>query len=116
MTRREAQARRDAVLKYFREHPDATGDEAQEALSSGKLTGKKGPPLGLGVLYELRKIARSGSTPATGRSFTSDGIEELRRRAAAIQEALQEADDIVEVSITRDGARIVRLERKNEKL
>lgn len=114
MTRRQSEERKAAVLRFFSEHPDATGDEAQAALTSGRLTGKAGPPIGLGVLYELKR--RAGEThpvpPRTAVEPPRAGAQDrgrLRELARALQEELRLHPDVSEVLVTPTGARVTRL-------
>ncbi len=111
-SRRENEQRKAALLAFFRENPDATGDEAQEALKSGKLTGKRGPAIGLGVLYELRKQAREGvPAPLASPLPPADPVrlQHLRELASQLQRELDGAGDIVSVTITRDGTTVRRV-------
>jgi hypothetical protein len=137
MTRRESEERQQAVLRFFMEHPTATGDEAQKALISGRLTGKKGPPMGIGMLFRVKRqaesLARSGAplppAPAPAPEVfrapavpahvggNNDELEMLRERVRELQRLLANAPGgVVEIHITRDGARMVRLRPSEEEL
>jgi Cu/Ag efflux pump CusA len=113
LTRRKSEERKAAVLDYFLKHPHATGDEAQAALTSGKLTGEKGPQLSTGVLYELRKRAGvmlpDGARAAAGQPASGDAYAELRERAEELKRVLLATPGVSEVIVTREGARVVRL-------
>lgn len=113
LTRRDSEERKQAILEHFLKHPDSTGDEAQALLVSGKLTGKKGPQLSTGVLYELRKRATTMNPQrpgGAGAATLSDAdLLKLRERALEIQKLLAAAPGVASVIITRDGARIERL-------
>jgi len=123
LTRKKSATRRQAVLDFFVAHPDATGDEAQAALMSGKLTGERGPALSIGVLYELRKRAleqvASFAAPTArlaGATPPSEALAQLRQSVALVQKTLGQLPDVAEVIIGRDGARLVRMEPRQEAL
>lgn len=119
--RREQEARREAALAHFLKHPDATGDEVQALLVKGKLTGRPGPQLGTGTIYEIRKRALGmlGAVgPATQARASEDGeaLAELREQARRLQAVLARIPGVAEVHITREGARVVRLQPSEEPL
>lgn len=118
LTRKKSEERKEAVLSFFLKNPAATGDEAQAALVSGKLTGEKGPEIATGMLYELKKQAssmRAGlrqTDSAAGQSTADQDLAELRARARELQGILARLDGIAEVSITSDGATVRRVRRE----
>lgn len=139
LTRRESEERQQAVLRFFIESglsPDgtktrATGDEAQRALTTGRLTGKKDqPPMGLNMLYRLQRQAvdhlKKGKPlppapvppPAHPVPYApAPVIEALRSRTKELEAILNNgSSDVVEIHITRDGVRIVRMQPTEEKL
>jgi hypothetical protein len=128
LTRRESEERQAAVLRFFMESPTATGEEAQRALINGRLTGKKGPPMGNGMLHRLQRqahdLAVKGARPpeapvARGDSaaLDADALQALRESAHEVQRLLAESPgSVVEVHITRDGVRVVRLRPTEEAL
>jgi hypothetical protein len=120
MTRKAAEKRQQAVLDFFLRNPAATGDEAQLALSGGKLTGEKGPTMSVGMLYSLRKRALSmlpaGGSARVVDSMSGDQLAKLRERARELQEMLAKLPDVSGVTITRDGARVVRTKVEEEAL
>jgi hypothetical protein len=129
LTRRESEERQAAVLRFFIENPRATGDEAQSALTRGRLPGlqKDQPPMGLGMLFRLKRQAeeqvrkalvpaRVAPAPAPA-ALTEPQLQALRDRAYELQKLLQASGDgILELHVTREGVRIVRLRPTEEKL
>jgi hypothetical protein len=126
LTRRESEDRQKAVLRFFMENPRATGEEAQLALTSGRLTGKNdSPPMGLGMLYRLKREAevmaarQVNDTPAAAGTpvpHNGEKLEALRKLAHDVKELLAALPDVVEVHIRREGSRIVRLRATEEEL
>ncbi len=128
LSKRQSTERQQGVLNYFLTHPEATGDEAQKALIDGKLTGSKGPPMGIGLLFKLkrqaedlrRKGAATGSPPRPGAPAEppapSGGIEELRALTARLQRLLSTMPDVAELRITSVGAKVVRTLLREETL
>jgi len=123
LTRRESIERQQAVLDYFLSEPFATGDEAQQALISGKLTGATSPPMGLGMLFRIKRRAeemRRGATTA-GTAPSAPGLqpdarpgrspptlENLRDATTRLQRVLAEMPDVAEVRVTARDAKVVR--------
>jgi hypothetical protein len=122
-------------LTYFIENPRATGEAAQKALVSGKLDGKEQPPMGIGLLFKIKRQAeaialhesRGMSRDAAVKLVTEESklkagrdeapvvakeaaqaIFALREAAAVVQELLGRLDDIHEVRISRAGASVIR--------
>lgn len=123
LTRREIDERKQAVLNYFLAHPRATGDEAQRALTAGKLTGNKGPPMGFGMLFRLKREAeaqlRSGRVPTVAAPLAqerSENLNGLRDAAAEIQELLAKLPNIAEVRVSRASVTVVRTVTQEETL
>jgi hypothetical protein len=127
LSRKESEERQQAVLRFFVDNPRSTGDEAQRALTSGRLLGKKGqPPMGLGMLFKLKRqaetmAARGVRLPEPPRAADSQLTEEqlaaLRDRGHELQKLLSELPEaVIEVHITRDGVRVVRLKATEEEL
>jgi hypothetical protein len=125
LTKKKSAARKAAVLQFFLTHPDATGDEAQEALAGGKLTGEKGPPLSQSLLYELRRQAHEqlarhrqvGLVGApTGAAPSGEALAALRHGVTQVQKALASLPDVSQVIVGRDGAQVIRLEPRRESL
>jgi hypothetical protein len=124
LKRREIEERHNAVLQFCVAHPDATGDEIQDALTSGVLTGKKGPPMNIGNLYRLKRqalqLSQSGAslTPAPLPLPHRDGdiVKQLKALVSQIQKLLATDPAIAELTITKSGARIVRTELRGESL
>jgi hypothetical protein len=124
LKRRQVEERYSAVLAFCVAHPDATGDEVQEALINGQLTGKKGPPMNIGQLYRLKRqalqLSQSGApvapAPVTPLHKNGDVVKALRELVAQVQKVLATDPAIAELNITRSGARIVRTELRGESL
>lgn len=125
VTKRENERRQQAVLQFFLSDPEATGDEAQRALVSGRLLGVIGPPMGIGLLHRLqrqaREMARKGVTaPAPPRpaapSTSPDAMAALRKATEGVQKALVALPDITEVTISRSAARVSRQAIQQEQL
>ena len=126
VTRHASEERQAAVLKFFLENPSATGEEAQRALTLGRLVGEKGqPPMGTGMLFRLQRQAHDmrrksqlppplGGTPA---QLDEAGVRLLRERALQLQELLAKAPGgVTEVHVSKDGVRVVRLRPTEEAL
>ena len=129
LTRKESDERQQAVLRFFIANPRATGEDAQHALTSGRLTGKQGqPPMGLAMLYRLKRqaeeMAAKGDTPPEpptrmngGAQMSEEQTQALRERARELQELLSELPDtVLAVNVTREGVRIVRMQPTEEEL
>lgn len=126
LTRRESEERRRGVLNWFLAHPDATGDEAQRALINGQITGKKGPPMGIGALYDIKReadrmrtqgaIALSSSAAPVNTEQAGVALAELRDLASKLQALLSQLPQITEVRVTREGASMMRAVTREEKL
>jgi hypothetical protein len=127
LSRRESEERQAAALRFFIENPRATGDEMQRALTAGRLTGKKGPPMGIGMLYKLKRraeeMARQGQKPPAiaprpdFESTAEEHLQKLRETAKELQRMLSETTgNVLEVHITRDGVRVVRMRATEEQL
>ena len=118
LTRRDAEARRAAVLKAWVDRPDATGDEIQKLLVDGKLTGVKGPAMSIGTLYALRKQAadqaRIGRELMAPKEVSAQAMTALRKAAQALQVVLAQLPGVREVVVTRDSSRLVRVVSKEE--
>jgi hypothetical protein len=131
LTRRDSEERHRAVLKYFLTNPSATGDEAQKALTSGALTGKSGPPMGIGMLFRLKRqsealrrddpkeaarIVSEGSarydTPVDG----DDAAVALRSLVKQVQQILATMPSVAEVRVTKAGAKVLRTVTHEEEL
>jgi hypothetical protein len=129
ISRKESEERHAAVLRFFMENPRATGEEAQRALLAGRLTGKKGPPMGTGALFRVKRqaeelLAKGERPPSNGTAspFKGDSaalddeqLQALRQRAQEIQKLMGDGG-VMELHITRDGIRVVRLRPTEEKL
>jgi hypothetical protein len=125
LKRKQVEERYAAVLKFYIANPTATGDEAQDALVSGRMTGQKGPPMNIGQLYRLRRqalqLSLSGAvqqTPPTDArtGMKTDGaVKELRALAASMQK-LMDAAGLVELHLTRSTVKAVRNERREDAL
>lgn len=122
MTRRDSEARRQAIYEFFLKNPGATGDEAQAALRAGKLAGieKGGPAMSIGQLYALRRKAAEttalAAPPVAPTMDSGPALAELREAVRRAQAALAKLPDVSEVHITRSGARLVRLTPREEPL
>jgi uroporphyrinogen-III synthase len=99
----------------------------QRALTAGRLTGKKGPPMGIGMLYKLKRraeeMARQGQKPPAiaprpdFESTAEEHLQKLRETAKELQRMLSETTgNVLEVHITRDGVRVVRMRATEEQL
>lgn len=119
LKRRQVEERYAAVLQFFIADPDATGEEAQAALTSGRLTGAVGPPMNIGQLYRLRRqalqLAKSGATPKSAPVVarpdpkTDAAVKELRALASSIQRRMDDAG-LVEMTLTRASIKVKRTE------
>jgi hypothetical protein len=124
MTRAESERRAQAVLKFFMENPRATGDEAQKALTSGRLTGEKGPPMGIGRLFKVKRQAEqlvaSGTRQVSAAPIAAEHagplLSKLRGLTGEMQELLGRLPDVSEVRVTRAGATVLRSVTKEEPL
>lgn len=129
LTRRESEERQAAVLKFFMENPRATGEEMQKLLTAGRLTGKKGPPMGQGMLYKLKDqalemLGRGARAPEPGplrgesASLVADEqLKDIRDRARELQKMLSDMNgSVLEIHISRDGLRVTRLQKTDETL
>jgi hypothetical protein len=122
LTRKKSEERQQAVLSWFLNHPAGTGDEAQAALSSGKLTGEKGPTMSVGMVYSLRKralsmlpqggILSSAAQPA----LTGEQLARLRDLAKKVQDLLAATPGVPQVTITQGEIRITKLRSESETL
>jgi len=126
LTRRDSEERQQALLNFFLSRPDATGEDGQRALVGGSLLGKKGPPMGLHMLFRIKRqadqlrstgAAQVANVPsAVSPSKIGPILAELRELAAKLQKALESLPDVTEVKISRTGMRIVRLRAQEETL
>lgn len=134
LTRRESDERKQAVIRFFIENPRATGEEAQAALTSGRLTGRQGqPPMGLGMLFGLQRQAREMAAkgikptdlPAPALPVQMNGAHDsserqfqaLRECARELQNVLsQMPETVLEVNVTRERVRVVRMQKTAEEL
>jgi hypothetical protein len=119
LSRREAEERQQAVLDYFLKNPRATGDEAQCELMNGRLTGRKGPKMGIAMVFRLKRQAEDllrrgtamvSATPATALSpeQAAPVLASLRELTAKVQTLLDKLPDVAEVRITRGDAKAIR--------
>lgn len=124
LSRRESESRQQAVLNFFMTNLGATGDEAQKALLSGKLTGKADAKMGIAMLFKIKRQAEklvSGGKAQTGLSVVPTEkagpmLAELRELVSKMQHALAAIPDVTEVHITRSSAKIVRTVAREEAL
>lgn len=131
ISRKDSEERQRAVLRFFMENPSATGEEAQRALVSGRLLSHKGKnqmPMGLGMLFRLKRqaemSAKKGERPPeapmfklNGGPLTEDQLRALRNSGHELQRLLSELPaTVLEVHITRDGVRVVRMQQTEETL
>jgi hypothetical protein len=131
MTRRESEERQNGVRRFFMENPRATGEEAQRALTSGRLTARKDqPPMGLGMLVRVQREARAatlrGEQPPShtpqigvggGGAATEEQFGALRERARELHAMLNSMPGtVLSIHITREGAHIVSLQPTEEKI
>jgi hypothetical protein len=123
VSRRESEQRQQAMMNFFLSNPTATGEEGQAALISGKLTGSKGPPMGVGMLFRIqrqaRQLARQGvmSGPqGDGAALSPGDLAELRKASGVIARVLAGLPGVKEVIIDRSGPRLVRHAVKEERL
>jgi hypothetical protein len=124
LTRAHSEAREQAVLRFFLENPRATGDEAQKALVSGRLTGEKGPPMGIGRLFKVKRqaelLVKDGANAVSARPMAPEHaaplLTELRNLTGKMQTVLQSLPDVAEVRVTRAGAIVVRSVTREEPL
>jgi hypothetical protein len=123
LTRRESDQRKQAILRFFISNPCATGEEAQRALASGKLTGRAEQPMGIGLLFRIKRQAevsdagkRNGAAPPLSADATGEATAELRDLVAKAQTVLLQLPDVAEVRITRSGAKVIRSVTREEPL
>jgi hypothetical protein len=142
LTKRENVERQRAVLEFFLRHPEATGSEAQQALLTGQLTGRReSSRLGERLVYDLKKKAesqlrtqhgaalaaarRSGSLPSlsvpppvSAGNGDHDPMTVVREHVNALRVALSALpDSVVSITVERSGSvRIRRIETREEDL
>jgi hypothetical protein len=122
LTRRESEMRRQALLNFYLTNPDATGDEAQEALATGRLTGSKGPPVSQHTLYALKRQAeelrRAGqqSVPVPDPALVTPQLAKLRDACREVMRILQGIPGAESVHVTRTNVTIERASVRQEPL
>jgi hypothetical protein len=125
LTRKESEERQQAVLNYFMANPLATGDEAQRALVSGQLTGKKTVPMGIGMLFRLKRQAeqllKSGTAQVAAikpmaPEQAAPILAELREAAARLQKVLAKLPEVAEVRVSRADVIVTRTVVQEERL
>ena len=124
LTRRESEERHQALLNFFMTNPDATGTEANKALESGRLTGKKGPKMGNGEIFRIRRHAlemlKSAATQISSRPMAREeaapALAEMRELVAKFHQVMERMPEVTKVVITRTGATTSRTEEREEPL
>ena len=122
LTRRDAEMRRQAVVRYWMANPDATGKEVQQALVSGRLTGAKSPSMSEGSIYALKahalELLKAGQRipPVPASAASAAASEDWKKHAKALQLALGRTADIVRVLVSREKVEVERATTTKETL